>query len=67
MRVCVLPPTHRPAAAVCGHVAVDLEACRVVDGEHGVDAILSLTAGVQVTAVTGTRAWGEVESREDMR
>lgn len=53
--------THRPASSVSGHVTVDLEACRVVNRKHRVDAILSLTTGVQITAVTGTRAWGEVK------
>ena len=48
--------THRPPPSVCGHVAVHLEAGGMVQREHGVDAVLSLTAGEQVTAVTGTRA-----------
>lgn len=50
----VLPAlNHRPAASIGGHVAVDLEACWVVNRKYGVDAILSLTAGIQITAVTG--------------
>lgn len=55
--------THRPTSSLSGHVTVDLEACRVVNRKHRVDAILSLTTGVQITTVTGTGAWGQVKVR----
>lgn len=48
-----LPVTHRPAASVCGHVAVHLEACGVMHWKHRVYAVLSMTAGVQIATVTG--------------
>lgn len=55
--------THRPASSVRGHVTVDLEARRVVNGKHRVDAVLSLTTGVQITTVAGARALEEVKGR----
>lgn len=55
--------THRPSSSVRGHVAVDLEARRVVNGKHGVDAVLSLTTGVQIAAVAGARALEGVRGR----
>lgn len=47
-------PTHRPSASICSHVTEDLKACWVMCGEHGVDTILSLPAGIDVTAVPGS-------------
>lgn len=46
--------THRPSTSISSHVTEDLEACWVMRGEHWVDAILSLPAGVDVTAVSGS-------------
>lgn len=54
---------HRPASSVRGHVAVDLEARKVVNWKHGVDAVLSLTTCVEVAAVAGARALVEVKGR----
>lgn len=53
-----LPVTHRPAASVRGHVAVHLEARGVMHWKHRVYTVLSMTAGVQVAAVTGAGACG---------
>lgn len=50
------PVTHRPAASVRGHVAVHLEARGVMHRKHRVDAVLAVTAGVQVAAVPGPGA-----------
>jgi hypothetical protein len=50
------PDTHRPAAAIGAHVAVDLEASRVVGGEDRVDAIILLPIQKDVQTVPGPRA-----------
>lgn len=55
--------THRPAASVCVHVAVDLEAGGVVGGKDGVDAVLLLSAEEDVQTVTWPRACAR-EGRE---
>lgn len=52
------PGTHRPAPAVCAHVAVHLEAGGVVRGEDGVHAVLLLPAEQDVQAVPRPRACG---------
>lgn len=59
--------TYRPASSVRGHVTVDLETCRVVKRKHGVDAILSLTTGVQISAVTWARAWDEDKNKKRLK
>lgn len=46
--------THRPSAPISSHVTEDLEAFWVMCGEHGVDTILSLPAGIDVTAIPGS-------------
>lgn len=46
--------THRPSASISSHVTEDLEACWVMCGEHRVDTILSLPAGIDVTAIPGS-------------
>lgn len=53
-----LPVTHRPAASIRSHVAVDLEACGVMHWKHRVYAVLSMTACVQIATVTGAWAFG---------
>lgn len=52
--------THRPSASISSHVTEDLEACWVMCGEHGVDTIFSLPAGVDVTAVPGPGTWQKI-------
>ena len=51
-----LGETHCPAASICAHVAVDLEAGGVVCGEDGVNAVLLLSAQEDVQTVTWPRA-----------
>ncbi len=46
--------THRPSASISSHVTEDLEACWVMCGEHRVDTILFLPAGIDVTAIPGS-------------
>lgn len=47
---------YRPPSAVRHHVTVDLEAFGIVSGEDGIDAILLLTARIDVKAVPGPGA-----------
>lgn len=49
-------PAHRPAAPVGRHVAIDLEAGRIVRGEDGVNPILLLSTRIDVKAVSGPGA-----------
>lgn len=51
------PGTHRPAAAVRVHVAVDLEAGGVVRGEDRIHTVLVSSAQEDVQTVPGPRAW----------
>ncbi len=46
--------THRPSTSISSHVTEDLEACWVMCGEHRVDTILFLPAGIDVTAIPGS-------------